>query len=117
MSAAPPLPPRGTSDASASVPKQPTAVQQVPQQPKPASNEGDDMKSKAVNLLMRRREAYVTNARLAVEDGNSVYAKECAETVMMFDQALEACEEQEVTMDDLSEIPGTPPPYKVKIQK
>lgn len=64
-------------------------------------------------MLLKRRQAYATNAKLAVEDGNSEYAKECAETVLMFDQALEACEEQDITMEDLSEIPGTPPPYKV----
>lgn len=86
------MPPRRTSD--------------VPEQT-------EDTKSKARNLLLRRREAFATNARLAVEDGNSDYAKECAETVMMFDQALEACEEQEITMEDLAEIPKTPPPYKV----
>lgn len=42
-----------------------------------------------------------------------MYAKECAETVLMFDQALAACEEQEITLEDLSDIPGTPPLYKV----
>ncbi|KAI6171577.1 C2 domain-containing protein [Aphelenchoides bicaudatus] len=73
-----------------------------------------DVKSQATQLLLKRREAYATNAKLAVEDGNSEYAKECAETVMMFDQALAACEEQEITLEDLSDIPGTPSPYKKK---
>lgn len=71
------------------------------------------MKTRAMNLLLRRKEAYLANVRLANEDGNIKYAKECADTVIMFDQALEACEEQEVTMEDLCNIPGTPPPYKV----
>lgn len=105
MIVSPPLPPRRTSD----VPITPAV--------KPIPEKVDDTKSKAKNLLLRRREAFATNARLAVQDGNSDYAKECAETVLMFDQALEACEEQEITIEDLSEIPGTPSPYKVVLSK
>lgn len=107
------MPPRRTSDVpetKAPIPQ--SAPQSIPQSnPEPAK----DTKTQAKNLLLRRREAFATNAKLAVEDGNSEYAKECAENVLMFDQALEACEEQEITMEDLEDIPKTPPPYKVKI--
>ncbi|KAI6216333.1 C2 domain protein [Aphelenchoides besseyi] len=108
----PPLPTRNATLTSSTVqpPVVPAHNSTVPIQ-KPA----EDVQTKAKNLLIRRRQAYALNAKLALEDQNTEYAKECAETVQMFDQALEACEEQEITMEDLSEIPQTPPPYKKKV--
>ncbi|KAI6208869.1 C2 domain protein [Aphelenchoides besseyi] len=108
----PPLPTRNSTLTSSTV--QPPSVP-VHNSVAPVEKPAEDVQTKAKNLLIRRRQAYALNAKLALEDQNTEYAKECAETVQMFDQALEACEEQEITMEDLSEIPQTPPPYKRKV--
>ncbi|KAI6234338.1 C2 domain-containing protein [Aphelenchoides fujianensis] len=122
----PPLPPRG-STGGAATPADPTPPPPVPRHtpappaaepPAPAvaaKPQEEDVKTKARELLTRRLQAYARNAKLALEDKNTEYAKECAETVEMFEQALEACNEQDITMEDLAEIPSTPPPYKKKL--
>ncbi|CAD5210901.1 unnamed protein product [Bursaphelenchus xylophilus] len=100
----PPPPPRAPAGSDAK-------TESTPQDPSPS-----DPKTLAKATITRRMAAFTANGLAAHQDGNSGYAAECAETVQMFQQALEMCDTTDITMADLEGIPKTPPPYKRKNQ-
>ncbi|KAE9552629.1 hypothetical protein FO519_004177 [Halicephalobus sp. NKZ332] len=114
-SAAPPLPERSIpaepSMKAAPIPSPPAEKTAQPQ-PKPAQNipEAEQVRRE----LRKRFEAFALNLKLAQEAKDLPNAKEFAAMVEMFEQAMQAAAENDLTMADLAEVPGMPPPYKPK---
>ena len=125
---APPVPPQRTESTAPVIPERsapaelstkaappPSApVEKTPQsEPKSTPSENIPEAEQVRRELRKRFEAFALNLKLAKEANDLPNAKEFAATVEMFEQAMQAAEENDLTMADLADVPGMPPPYKV----
>jgi coiled-coil and C2 domain-containing protein 1 len=113
----PPLPARSSSamqqqPTTVQSPPAPVAAQPPPPDPTPSENlsEAEQVRQ----ILLKRLEAYTRNLLSAKDAGDLPNAKEFAAQVEMFEQALAAATENDLTLADLAEVPGTPKPYQKK---
>lgn len=72
----------------------------------------DSKKQRILEVLKRRRDAYVANGKAAVAAMDKVAAKQYVEMAKMFDQALAAMDTADADELDLSEVPPSPQPYR-----
>lgn len=82
--------------------------------PTPSTAQAGESQSERVKkTLIRRRDAFLRNAKAAQQANDRQTAAELIEMVKMFSQAIEAAKSAELTEADLAEVPKTPPPYRV----
>lgn len=124
---APPVPPQRTESTAPAIPERSTPaelsakaappsapVKKLSQpEPKPAPSETIPEAEQVRRELRKRFEAFAVNLKLANEANDLPNAKEFAAMVEMFEQAIQTATENDLTMADLAEVPGMPPPYKV----
>ncbi|KAI1732510.1 coiled-coil and C2 domain-containing protein 1A [Ditylenchus destructor] len=78
-----------------------------------SSAKTDEVSKQAENILRRRRDLYMANAVAAKEAKDKMEAAAALNVVKMFQEAIDAVKGgAQLTMDDLKEIPPSPPPYK-----
>ncbi|KAI1726010.1 coiled-coil and C2 domain-containing protein 1A [Ditylenchus destructor] len=107
------------SSLNDSVPEEPTpSTRPAPQETAQIMTTDDscaknEVSKQAENILRRRRDLYMANAVAAKEAKDKTEAAAALNFVKMFQEAIDAVKGgAQLTMDDLKEIPPSPPPYK-----
>ncbi|KAK0425709.1 hypothetical protein QR680_009332 [Steinernema hermaphroditum] len=83
----------------------------------PAKPDGGLQKEVLLSLLQRRKQAYIKNAHLASKAEDKAAALEFVAVAKQFDEAIKAVNSGVLTECDESEIPPTPPPYRIPPSK
>ncbi|GMT01575.1 hypothetical protein PENTCL1PPCAC_23749, partial [Pristionchus entomophagus] len=92
----------------------PAASVPTPAAPEPAAV-GDPKMQQIKQLLTRRRDLFVANAKAAVAAKDKAAAQEYVAASKQFDEAIGALDAASAEDIDPAEIPPSPPPYRKKI--